>query len=175
MSRPYTEFKDKRLWKKVDYDGAFWFQCTDLVKQYIDECLGWWKVSALWNANQIPNNLEKKWFWKIEPTKSIIQWDIIVRTKWKYWHIAIVDRVLWNKVHVLEQNWSWKDSWSWEWQNAIRIHIYDISRFQIVLRNDDIVSNWNKERKYIEEKILEYVDKLNITQDYLKSIKYPVL
>lgn len=175
MNRPYTEFKNKRLWKKVDYDGAFWFQCTDLIKQYIDECLGWWKVSALWNANQIPNNLEKKWFWKIEPIKSIIQWDIIVRTKWTYWHIAIVDRALWNKVHVLEQNWSWKDSWSGEWQNAIRIHIYDISRFQIVLRNDDVVSNWNKERKYTEEKIWEYLEKLNITQDYLKSIKYPVL
>lgn len=175
MSRPYVWFKEKRLWKKIDYDKAYGYQCTDLIKQYLDECLGWWIVSALWNANQIPWNLQKQWFWAIEPSKSIIQWDIIVRTKWRYWHIAIVDRVLGNKVHVLEQNWSWKDSWSGEWQNAIRIQPYDIDRFQVVLRNDDIVSNWNKERKYIEEKIWEYVDKLNITQDYLKSIKYPVL
>jgi len=175
MNRPYKTFRDGRLGKKIDYDWAYWYQCTDLIKQYLDECLGMWKQTALWNANQIPANLLKKWFVKIDPTKSIMQWDIIVRTKWTYWHIAIVDRVLWKSVHVLEQNGSWKDSWSWEWQNAIRIQPYNIDRFQTILRSDDIIRNFNKELLYVNEKLDERERQLKNTIDYKNSLKYPVL
>lgn len=59
MQRAYNDFKQKRLGKRIDYDWAYWYQCTDLIKQYLDECLWWWKVQALGNANQIPANLEK--------------------------------------------------------------------------------------------------------------------
>lgn len=175
MNRPYKEFKDKWLSKRIDYDKNYGYQCVDLIKQYLDECLGWWTVTALGNANQIPANLLKKWFWEINPTKSIIQWDIIVRTKWKYWHIAIVDRIIQDYVYVLEQNWSWKNSWSWEWENAIRIKEYHISRFQTVLRNEDIIRNYNKEMTYVKEKIEEREVLLRDTIDYKNSLKYPFI
>jgi hypothetical protein len=95
MNRPYKEFRDKFLWTRIDYDKAFGYQCIDLIKLYLDICLWWWKVGALWNANQVPKNLEKKWFCKLDPKKTMIQWDIIVHTQWIYWHIAICQYIHW--------------------------------------------------------------------------------
>jgi len=40
MPRPYVDFKNKRVGKKVDYDHGAGFQCIDLFKQYMDEVLG---------------------------------------------------------------------------------------------------------------------------------------
>lgn len=36
----YQEFKNRWLGKRVDFDGAYGFQCVDLVKQYLLECYG---------------------------------------------------------------------------------------------------------------------------------------
>jgi len=171
MTRPYVEFRNKRLWHKIDYDGAYGYQCTDLVKQYLDECLGRWKQKALWNANQIPASLEKQWFKKLW-VNNIMQWDLIVRTKWSLGHIAIVDRIIGNCVSVLEQNGSWKNSWSWEWQNAIRIQEYDRNWFQVILRNDDIIKNFNKELKYVNEKLDERERSLKLTIDYKNALTF---
>lgn len=175
MNRPYKEFRDKFLWCRIDYDNYpewHWFQCVDLIKLYLDECLWWWKVGALWNANQVPKNLEKKWFCKLDPKKTMIQWDIIVHTQWIYWHIAIVDHILNGRVWVLEQNWTWKNSWSWKNWNEIRLKDYPINRFQTILRNTDIVANYNKEVAYVEEKIEERAMLLKNTTEYRESIQY---
>ena len=172
MNRPYKEFRDKWIGNRIDYDWSYWYQCVDLIKQYLDECLWWWKIWALGNANQVPNNLIKKWFWKLDPKKTIIQWDIIVHTQWIYWHIAIVDHILNGKVYVLEQNWTGKDSWSWENWNEIRIKDYDINRFQTILRNTDIVANYNKEVSYVEDKIEERSTLLKNTTEYRESMQY---
>lgn len=172
MNRPYKEFRDKCIWNRIDYDWAYGYQCVDLIKLYLDKCLWWWKVWALWNANQVPKNLEKKWFWKLDPKKTMIQWDIIVHTQWIYWHIAIVDHILNDRVYVLEQNWTWKNSWSWKNWNEIRIKDYPINRFQTILRNSDIVTNYNKEVAYVEEKINERAAALKNTTEYRESIQY---
>ena len=172
MNRPYKEFRDKFLWTRIDYDKSYGYQCVDLIKLYLDVCLWWWKVGALWNANQVPKNLEKKWFWKLDPKKTMIQWDIIVHTQWIYWHIAIVDHILNWRVYVLEQNWTWKNSWSWENWNEIRLKDYPINRFQTILRNTDIVRNYNKEVAYVEDKIEERAMLLKNTTEYRESIQY---
>ena len=172
MNRPYKEFRDKFIWTRIDYDNSRWFQCVDLIKLYLDVCLGWWKVWALGNANQVPNNLIKKWFWKLDPKKTMIQWDIIVHLQGIYWHIAIVDHIIWDRVWVLEQNWTWKNSWSWENWNEIRLKDYPIEWYQIILRNTDIVSNYNKEVSYVESKIEERARDLKNTTEYRESIQY---
>lgn len=172
MNRPYKEFRDKFIWTRIDYDKSYGYQCVDLIKLYLDVCLWWWKVGALWNANQVPKNLEKKWFWKLDPKKTMIQWDIIVHTQWIYWHIAIVDHILNDRVYVLEQNWTWKNSWSWENWNEIRLKDYPINRFQTILRNTDIVTNYNKEVAYVEDKIEERAMLLKNTTEYRESIQY---
>lgn len=43
-NRPYKNFVNKRLRKRVDYDKKYDYQCTDLAKQYIDEILGIKKI-----------------------------------------------------------------------------------------------------------------------------------
>ena len=45
--RPYKDFAQKRLRKRVDYDKKYDYQCTDLAKQYIDEGLEFGKIGAL--------------------------------------------------------------------------------------------------------------------------------
>lgn len=172
MNRPYKEFRDKFIWTRIDYDWSYGYQCVDLIKLYLDVCLGWWKVWALGNANQVPNNLIKKWFWKLDPKKTMIQWDIIVHLQGIYWHIAIVDHIIWDRVWVLEQNWTWKNSWSWENWNEIRLKEYPIEWYQIILRNTDIVANYNKEVSYVESKIEERTRYLKNTTEYRESIQY---
>ena len=120
MNRPYKVFKDKWIGKRIDYDWAYWYQCVDLIKQYADEVLWLWRIWALWNANKVQNSSTFKSFSKLW-VKDLIQWDIIIRTKWKYWHIAIVDHILNWRVYVLEQNGSWKNSWNGLGENAIRV------------------------------------------------------
>ena len=46
-NRPYKNFAQKRLGKRVDYDGRYGFQCADLAKLYIDEGLEFGKIGAL--------------------------------------------------------------------------------------------------------------------------------
>lgn len=172
MTRPYKEFRDKFLWTRIDYDGSYGYQCVDLIKLYLDICLWWGKVWALGNANQVPNNLIKKGFKKLNPKNTMIQWDIIVHTQGIYWHIAIVDHVVDWKVWVLEQNWTWKNSWSWVDWNEIRLKDYSIDWYQTILRNEDIIKNYNKEVEYVEDKINERARALKNTTEYRESIQY---
>ena len=172
MNRPYKEFKDKWLWKRIDYDRAYWYQCVDLIKQYADECLWMWKIWAIWNAKDVPNWGFWKKFTKIVWMNDIMQWDIIVKTNSKYWHIAVVDRVVWDKIYVLEQNGSWKNSGSGAWDNAIRVYAYKKSFYQIILRNTIIIDNYNKELKYVDDMIKEREQLLKDTKEYKNSLIY---
>ena len=169
-NRPYVDFKNKWLGKRIDYDKAYGYQCVDLIKQYLDEVLGFGRVGALGNAKNVPSTLTKKGFSKLWVT-SIIQWDIIVRTRWTYGHIAIVDRIVNGRVYVLEQNGSWRNSWSWVGENAIRVKDYSISWFDVVLRNDGIVRNYENEVRVVEEKIKEYEERIRVTSEYGESLR----
>ena len=51
--RPYKTFKEKWLWKRIDYDKSYGYQCVDLIKQYADEVLGLGKIWAIGNANRV--------------------------------------------------------------------------------------------------------------------------
>ena len=171
MLRPYTDFKNKRLWKRIDYDWAYWYQCVDLIKQYADEVLHLWKIGAIGNAKNIPNNKLFRTFSKFT-TNNLMQWDIIVRTQWTYGHIAIVDRILNWRVYVLEQNGSWKNSWNGLWDKAIRIKDYPRSFYNIVLRDQTIIDNYNNELTVIKSRIEEYENLIKITKEYQECIRY---
>lgn len=71
--RPHKNFVKKRLGKRVDYDGAYGFQCVDLAKQYISECLGFGKIGALGNAKAMPNAPFFATREKIKGTKNLMQ------------------------------------------------------------------------------------------------------
>ncbi|MDO4714476.1 MAG: CHAP domain-containing protein [bacterium] len=105
MNRPYTNFRNHRLGKRIDYDGAYRFQCVDLAKLYADQVLGMGKIGKLGNAKEVPNNPIFRKGWEIlKGMTDLMQGDIVVRTKGKYGHIAIVDHIANGKVYVLEQN-----------------------------------------------------------------------
>lgn len=171
MNRPYVDFKNKWLGKRIDYDKTYGYQCVDLIKQYADEVLKMWKIWAIGNAKNVPSTLVKKGFSKLW-VSSLMQWDIIVRTRWTYGHIAIVDRILNWKVYVLEQNGSWKNSSSWIGENAIRVKDYSISWFDVILRNERIIRNCENELRVVEEKINEYNERIRVTKEYGETLKW---
>ena len=178
--RPYKDFAQKRRGKRVDYDGAYWFQCADLAKLYIDEGLEFGKIGALGNAKDMPNNPFFSSWEKIKGTKNLMQGDIIIRSQGKFWHVAVVDHILNWKVYVLEQNGSGKDSGSGLGANSIRIQPYRLDFYDTVLRCKKIFDNLVLERKFVAEKLkkLEGVEgqenEIKITKEYLATTRYIV-
>ena len=178
--RPYKDFVNKRLGKKVDYDKQYDYQCTDLAKQYIDEVLGRKKIWPLWNAKNMPNNPFFSSREKIKGTKNLMQGDIIIRSQGQYGHVAIVDHVLNWKVYVLEQNGSGKNSGSGLGENAIRIQPYNLSFYDTILRCKKIFDNLVLEREFVEEKLkkLKGVEgqenEIRNTKEYLATTRYIV-
>lgn len=183
MNRPWLKFKEAWLGKRIDYDGGYWFQCVDLAKLYL-EWLGFGKIKSLGNAKQVPQSeLFNTGREKIVGINNLMQWDIIIRTQGKYGHIAIVDRIVGWKVFVLEQNGSWKNSWSGTGDNAIRIQPYKLSFYDFVLRCPKIFDNLQQERAAIEEALKQRradvvrgvpgaEQRLAVTLDYQRSIRY---
>lgn len=179
-NRPYKNFVNKRLRKRVDYDKKYDYQCTDLAKQYISEGLEFGEIGALGNAKDMPNNPFFSSREKIKGTKNLMQGDIIIRSQWPYGHVAIVDHVLNGKVYVLEQNGSGKDSGSGLGANAIRIQPYRLDFYDTVLRCKKIFDNLVLEREFVAEKLkkLKGVEgqenEIKITKEYLATTRYIV-
>ena len=173
MGRPYKEFKDARLGKNIDYDNCFKYQCVDLIKLYLDRCLGYGKIGSIWNAKIIPENP----FFKDRARLVFLgnnarQWDIIVANKGTYWHVAIVDRIVGNKVRVLEQNGTGKNSGSGKDGNEIRLKDYDFGFFNILLRNNETTRIFNMEVSYVLDAIKERRNSLDETIEYYRAIQW---
>lgn len=179
-NRPYKNFAQKRLGKRVDYDGAYWFQCADLAKQYISEALEFGKIGALGNAKDMPKSPFFANWEKIKGMNNLMQGDIIIRSKGEYWHVAVVDHVLNGKVYVLEQNGSGKDSGSGLGANAIRIQPYRLDFYDTVLRCKKIFDNLVLEREFVAEKlkklkgVVGQESEIKITKEYLATTRYEV-
>lgn len=179
-NRPYKNFVNKRLGKRVDYDKQYDHQCTDLAKQYIDEVLSIKKIWPLWNAKDMPKSPFFAQWEKIKGMNNLMQGDIIIRSQGQYGHVAIVDHVLNWKVYVLEQNGSGKNSGSGLGANAIRIQPYNLSFYDTVLRCKKIFDNLVLEREFVAEKLkkLKGVEgqenEIKITKEYLATTRYQV-
>ena len=179
-NRPYKNFVQKRRGKRVDYDGAYWFQCADLAKLYIDEGLEFGKIGALGNAKDMPKSPFFTNREKIKGMKNLMQGDIIIRSQGKYWHVAVVDHILNGKVYVLEQNGSGKNSGSGLGANAIRVQPYRFDFYDTILRCKKIFDNLVLEREFVAEKLkkLEGVEgqenEIKITKEYLATTRYIV-
>ena len=169
--RPYLDFKTKWEGNKVDYDHCYGYQCVDLIKQYMEECLKLGKIGSLGNAKAIPNSpvVKKRDKFKITTT-NLRQWDIVVRTQGTYGHVAIVDRVAGGKVYVLEQNGSGKNSGNGEGANAIRVKDYKFWFYDTALRCSATTKNFNSEKQYVLDKIKERQKLLDDTIEYYRSI-----
>ena len=56
MNRPYTDFRNEWLGRRIDYDGGYGFQCVDLAKLYLDKVVGLGKIGSLGDAKNVANN-----------------------------------------------------------------------------------------------------------------------
>ena len=180
MNRPHKNFVQKRLGKRVDYDGAYGFQCADLAKQYIDEGLEFGRIGALGNAKDMPKSPFFSNREKIKGMRNLMQGDIIIRSQGQYGHVAIVDHVLNWKVYVLEQNGSGKNSGSGLGANAIRIQPYNLSFYDTILRCKKTFDNLVLEREFVAEKISRLEkewgqeNEIRNTKEYLATTRYQV-
>lgn len=173
QKRPYTDWRNKVLWWRVDYDWAYWFQCVDLFKEYMHRVL-WepqWKVG---NANEIRYNKYLcfwDWWYRLEWTGNLMQWDVIVSLQWKNWHIWVVNNMpSKDRISVIEQNWSWSAAVNWTNWDEIRVQDYSNSYWAWVWRNKKIEQNYQKEVDYVINKIkTEWEDEE--TMNYLRSTR----
>ena len=115
------EFFTKHNGKYVDYDGRYGFQCVDLVRQYINEVLGWAPYTALPTTGAAKNIFKNfpdggnKYFQKIKNTpEGIPQKGDIVFFKTSYWypwlygwagHVEIVSVAWLIGLNDFSQNW----------------------------------------------------------------------
>lgn len=172
QQRPYTEYRNKMLWWRIDYDKAYGYQCVDLFKDYMDSVLGE-SQGRTWNANEIrQNKYNCFWEWRkqIKWTKDIMQWDIAISLYGNYWHIGIVDTVDSEHIYLLEQNGSWSAATNWTNWDEIRVKWYKKSFFVWVWRNDKIIEDFNLEKQFIKNKInTKWPDK--DTTEYIGKIR----
>jgi hypothetical protein len=109
----YTQFKNKWLGKRVDYDHVYSYQCVDLIKQYLSERFGikagsWGNAIDYWYHT---NAAILKKFDKLSTSKAR-QGDIVIFKGINgnpYGHIGVCDAnvgTLSVNVNTLEQNGS---------------------------------------------------------------------
>lgn len=172
--RPYVDYKNSVLWTRIDVDWyPRWgkYQCVDLFKHYINKMF-WMPIWTVGNANQIRANTFKVFNntrTRIKWTNNLMQWDVIVRWTRTWYHIAIFDRRVGDKIYVLEQNGvGWGNG---RWGNAVRLQAYNPSFRTGVWRCPAIEKNYKKEVEFINNKLLtKWEDK--DTLEYLQSIRY---
>ena len=176
QSRPYVNFKKRRLGKRVDVDWTLGYQCVDLMRQYCIEVLGM-QHKACGNAIDIWNNklgaFDSSWS-KFEGTDDLMQWDIIFANIWKCWHVGVVDCAWKGMIYTLEQNWWGKNSWDWLGGNAITVYWRNHNFRLGVRRCQKIFDNLQLERKYITDKLatnLSQQDRVTTLQ-YQQTIRY---
>lgn len=134
----YTEFRNKWIGKRVDYDRVYGYQCVDLVKQYMAECYGlkpasWGNAIDYWYSTN-PAVLTK--FERVSTTVTRAGDIVIFRgiNGNPYGHIGIADSpsgIL--TTATLEQNGSTGNG-SGIGGDAIRVRAITRSRIVGVLR-----------------------------------------
>lgn len=110
--------------KPQDYDGAFWGECIDLIKFYLDWCF-WMKPGRIGNANELwidKFNVLSDLFYQIEWISDLQRWDIIFLNTWiSFQHVWIYTSDMWDKVQIFDQVWN-GDKVGWERAPAYRMY-----------------------------------------------------
>lgn len=117
------------IWKKVDYDKAYWNQCVDWARQYAQDIgypIGTFSGSAL-NGWKTGSPFKSNWKRVVYSAGKIPQkWAIVFFDKTKanpYGHVAVVHDAGERTITVVEQN-AWSGNWDGKWANAIITRTY---------------------------------------------------
>ena len=135
----YNLFKSKYIWNRVNYDKLYWYQCVDLIRQYIKERWRkqplalwplWCKYFAISPYHYFDIN-EYEWV-KNRLDNKPEQWDIVIFSKPSTTgHIALVDSANYLSLKVLEQN---AGSWNGNWIGANAIKLWTYSYYNVMWR-----------------------------------------
>lgn len=119
----FSEFCKKYQGRKVDYDGAYGFQCTDLFRQYAKDV---WNIphtgaiegaKDLWlKYDQLP--LEQEYLLKVDKP---VYGDAVVfgaTPANKYGHVALFIVRQDNNILVFEQNGFTQDGAKYVWRST---------------------------------------------------------
>lgn len=125
----YQQYKSLMLGKRVDYDGAFKYQCVDLIRDYAHRChdnnqpvrgnaIDLFKETAYWQAiKNDPKNSQQ-----VPAQGDIVIFDRTFSNL--FGHVGIVDSAstIDNYIMVLDQNAGGKGDGTGN--SAIRVHKY---------------------------------------------------
>lgn len=106
----HQQFKDKRLWKFIDNDGAYGYQCVDVPRQYCKEVYGFdmWPVGGSAKNASLWQTFKNDPRWKeYKPWQPIEQGDILISAPTAtndHWHIWVIDYSDAIGYWLLEQN-----------------------------------------------------------------------
>lgn len=105
-----TEFRNKYLGTKVDFDGYYGGQCVDLYRQYVQDVLGFPQSPGVGGAAEIWDSADPKYYDFIPntPTGVPTAGDIVIwnrRVGNGFGHVAIFLRGDVNSFVSLDQNW----------------------------------------------------------------------
>lgn len=110
----FSEWMNKYIGKKTDWDGVYGVQCVDLIDCYIADCLalkkGFWGNAKYWWISRNKSAWLKSNFDFITPTyknNELKPGDIGIRTSGTYGHIFIVKEATANgKIKYYDQNYN---------------------------------------------------------------------
>lgn len=145
----FSEWINKYIGKKTDYDGVYGVQCVDLIDCYIADCLalkkGFWGNAKYWWTNRNSSKWLKDNFEFVTPkykNGELKAGDIGIRTLGTYGHIFVVKEPTANgKVKYYDQNYEGTGSGM-----ALREKPYTNDYINGILRPKDR-SNIDTERK----------------------------
>ena len=133
-------FINKWNWRVCDYDWYYWYQCTDLIRQYCTEVF-WANYKPYWNAWTLFTQDWGNDYIKYINTPDFLphEWDICIWS-WptKYWHIGVVSSATLNNITILDQN---SGNWNWDgiWNNKIRVHVYNYKNIIWFIRHKSLI------------------------------------
>lgn len=133
----YKDFEQKYLWKRIDYDKSYGYQCVDLARQYsievfrLDTGSFWGSAWTGWQAL----SKDKRFHSYTRTSKFTIPpiWSMVFFPHYtmgqEYGHVGICAyaQMGWDKIDILEQNGATGKWWGTGW-DAIRIATYRLSQ-----------------------------------------------
>lgn len=123
-SVPMTGYVQQWVWRRVDYDGRYWFQCYDLMMHakktlHNDTSRGSWTAMRTWKTWAGFEGWTRNYPWILTPPPK--PWSIIFIDVWHIkWHVAVVYKSTPYSVTIIEQN-GWRGSATGKWTDAIRV------------------------------------------------------
>lgn len=127
----FDDYKKKWVGKRIDYDGAYGFQCVDQARHFTEQVHGV-KIKAFGGSARNGRQTWEPFLWlpyvrvRYDWMEIPPRWAIIFFKPTKqnpYGHVAVTWKCSNKELWVIEQNAKQWD-WDWQWGDEITIRSY---------------------------------------------------